>query len=188
MSLARRQAIYAVARKHDLLLVNDEPYAALRISLGPAPASPLPASFLSLDTNARVIEVSTMSKILAPGLRSGWMVAPRGLIERFTLRNQVTSQGPSGLSMALLSSFFATIGGQQGWEDYLGHKAAGVRLSLRTCPQRPTLPVLTNILAPGLQYSRRARWMHEVFGRHLPLDICSCAFVAQPSRRAANSR
>lgn len=132
MSLARRQDIYAICRKHDLLLVSDEPYAALQISLEPGSAKPLPTSFLSLDTDARVVEVSTLSKILAPGLRSGWMVTPRGLIERFMLRNQVTSQGPSGLSMALLSSFFATIGGQQGWENYLRQKAATVRLSWST--------------------------------------------------------
>ncbi|MGV3498206.1 MAG: PLP-dependent aminotransferase family protein, partial [Hydrogenophaga sp.] len=74
-SLARRQAILQMAVKHDTLIVEDDPYGDLYF--GDAP----PPSLLALaDTVAgardRLVHCGSLSKVLSPGLRVGWMVAP----------------------------------------------------------------------------------------------------------------
>ena len=69
MSLARREAIAAIARKHDLTLVEDDIYGAY------APGAPPP---FALRAPERTFHVSGVSKTLAPGLRAGFLVAPSG--------------------------------------------------------------------------------------------------------------
>jgi len=67
MSLARREAIVAIARKHDITLVEDDIYGAY------APGTPPPFAMLAPE---RTFHVSGVSKTLAPGLRAGFLVAP----------------------------------------------------------------------------------------------------------------
>lgn len=113
-SAQRRHDIYAVAEKHDLIIVEDDPYFFLQLR---APAkktlngeiSPedeylqqLPPSYLSLDTCGRVIRLDSTSKILAPGLRCAWMTACSQLIRAFLNFTEVSSVAPSGLSQVAL--------------------------------------------------------------------------------------
>jgi DNA-binding transcriptional MocR family regulator len=70
MSLARRQAIVEVARKRDLLIVEDDLYGAYASELGLPPLATLAPE--------RVFYVSGLSKSLAPGLRVGYCVPPTG--------------------------------------------------------------------------------------------------------------
>lgn len=67
MSRARRDAIVAIARKHDVTIVEDDIYGAY------APGSPPPFAMLAPE---RTFHVSGVSKTLAPGLRAGFLVAP----------------------------------------------------------------------------------------------------------------
>jgi DNA-binding transcriptional MocR family regulator len=69
MSAARRAEIIAVARKHDLLLIEDDIYAVY------APDAPPPFAVLAPE---RTFHVSAVSKSLAPGLRHGFLIAPPG--------------------------------------------------------------------------------------------------------------
>jgi DNA-binding transcriptional MocR family regulator len=69
MSAARREAIVAVARKRDLLLIEDDIYAVY------APDAPPPFAVLAPE---RTFHVSAVSKSLAPGLRHGFLIAPPG--------------------------------------------------------------------------------------------------------------
>jgi len=70
MSLRRREEIIAIARKHDLWLVEDDIYAIYA-----GPDAPPPLAVLAPD---RVFHVSGVSKSLAPGLRAGYLVTPPG--------------------------------------------------------------------------------------------------------------
>ncbi len=78
MSLARRRRLVEVARERELLVLEDNPYGLLRYE-----GEPLPTLY-SLDSAAvgregasdLVIYLGTFSKILSPGLRLGWAVAP----------------------------------------------------------------------------------------------------------------
>lgn len=69
MSPARRAQIVAVARKHDLLIIEDDIYAVY------APQAPPPFAVLAPE---RTFHVSGVSKSLAPGLRAGFLITPPG--------------------------------------------------------------------------------------------------------------
>ena len=78
-SLARREDFLRLAGQYGMAVVEDDPYSPL--SFEGTPPVPLKA----LDRGDRVIYVSTFSKLLFPGLRLGWIVAPRPVIDRLTL-------------------------------------------------------------------------------------------------------
>ncbi|CAF1603154.1 unnamed protein product [Rotaria sp. Silwood1] len=61
MSLERKINIYDIARKYNLLIIEDDPYYFLQFT------KPEP-SFLSIDTDGRVIRLDSMSKVLSPGI------------------------------------------------------------------------------------------------------------------------
>jgi len=91
MSLARREAIVAVARARDLLLVEDDLYGAYATDLGLPPLAALAPE--------RVFYVSGLSKSLSPGLRIGYCVPPDGgrWMERCLEALRAIAFGPPGL-------------------------------------------------------------------------------------------
>lgn len=76
LAAARRQAILDLAGCYDLLVVEDDVYRDL------AYEGRVPISLFGLDAGRRVLRIGSFSKILAPGLRLGWLLGPVGLIER----------------------------------------------------------------------------------------------------------
>jgi 2-aminoadipate transaminase len=74
MPMERRERLVAIARAHGLILIEDDPYSALRYAGKDVP--PLRA----LDPE--VIYLGTFSKTIAPGIRVGWMVMPEALKEK----------------------------------------------------------------------------------------------------------
>ena len=58
-------------------------------------------SFLKLDVDGRVVRLDSLSKILAPGIRLGFITASSQLIERLIRGIEVTSQAPSGFSQSI---------------------------------------------------------------------------------------
>ncbi|WPP01373.1 PLP-dependent aminotransferase family protein [Pseudomonas sp. HR96] len=87
LPLARREQLLALAARHDLLIVEDDPYGALRFS-GQALPSLLELSQRSDDAQGRVVHLSSLSKVIAPGLRLGWMVAPDAINQRCRIAKQ----------------------------------------------------------------------------------------------------
>jgi 2-aminoadipate transaminase len=88
MSLERRRAVVALAGKHNVPIVEDDPYGQLRYEgehLPPLVAlerEAFPSRHANGDALGHVIYLSTFSKILAPGLRLGWVVAPTEVITK----------------------------------------------------------------------------------------------------------
>jgi len=76
LSLERRRKLVELAYRHQVPIVEDDPYSLLRYH-----GETLP-SLKALDPHGYVIHLSTFSKILFPGLRIGWLAAPKRLIER----------------------------------------------------------------------------------------------------------
>src|SRR3546814_8977960 len=74
MSLQRREEIVAVARQHDLTIIEDDVYG-FRIRDRAVPLATLAPE--------RTVYIASASKCMAPGLRVGWLAAPPALIERF---------------------------------------------------------------------------------------------------------
>ncbi|ONG54709.1 aspartate aminotransferase [Pseudoroseomonas deserti] len=99
MSLPRRRRLLELAEKFDLMVIEDTPYRPLRFA-----GEHLP-TLKSLDRSGRVIFLGSFSKILAPGLRLGWAVASRPVIERLTLLKLAADTQCSTLNMAAASLF-----------------------------------------------------------------------------------
>jgi DNA-binding transcriptional MocR family regulator len=75
LSLTERKALVEFAIRHDILIIEDDPYGALRYD-GEHIASLFEIATQSFNSKNRVIYISSFSKILAPGLRLGWCVSP----------------------------------------------------------------------------------------------------------------
>jgi len=83
MSRERRKALLEVASKYDVLIIEDDPYGYIYFGDGEPPDR-----LKAMDSEGRVIYLSTFSKIAAPGLRLGWVAASREVIRWFELAKQ----------------------------------------------------------------------------------------------------
>ncbi|EOH93757.1 PLP-dependent aminotransferase family protein [Enterococcus pallens] len=100
LSLERRKKLAQLAVEYDVLVLEDNPYGAVRFE-----GTPLPA-VRSFDDTGHVIYTSTFSKILAPGLRLGWVVAPLELINKYTIMKQSVDLHSDNLAQFIVASFF----------------------------------------------------------------------------------
>lgn len=85
--LQRRRDIYKISQKHDLYILEDEPYYFLQMQPYNGPGSPdvppprnneeflkaLIPPYVSLDVDGRVMRMDSFSKVIAPGTRVGWI-------------------------------------------------------------------------------------------------------------------
>ncbi|KAF3907096.1 hypothetical protein ABW21_db0202306 [Orbilia brochopaga] len=140
----RRREIYALAQKHDLIFIEDEPYYFLQMdkyvspnaahSNGNGNGSPAPApknldeflkglvpSYLSMDVDGRVIRLDSFSKVIAPGSRCGWLTTSSKICERLMRHNEVTVQAPSGFSQAILFKLLDEHWGHGKYLNWLGY-------------------------------------------------------------------
>ncbi len=83
MSLAKRKRLLELANKYDVLVLEDNPYGDLRFSGEDI------ATLKSLDTEGRVIYAGSFSKILSPGMRLGYIIAPEALVSKIEILKQV---------------------------------------------------------------------------------------------------
>jgi 2-aminoadipate transaminase len=109
MSQARRRRLVEVANERELLVLEDNPYGLLRYE-GDAP-TPL----LSLDGGVYVMYLGTFSKILSPGIRLGWVVAPPPVLEKINLGKQAADLCTSTLSQLMVQAYFE----ESRWRDYV---------------------------------------------------------------------
>jgi GntR family transcriptional regulator / MocR family aminotransferase len=99
MSLARRTALIDFARDRDAYIFEDDHNSEFRFT-GP----PLPC-LQGLDNSGRVIYAGTMSKILYPSLRLGYILAPEQLVEPMIKIRAVTDQHSPSIDQATLARF-----------------------------------------------------------------------------------
>lgn len=160
-SLQRRRAIYDVAERHDLYILEDDPYYFLQLEHAPSASATqqvngvaaaeeyiksLPASYLSMDTSGRVLRMDSASKILAPGLRCGWVAGSAQIIEKFVQYSEVGVLSPSGPSQVMVYKLLDETWGHEGFFSWLRSLSA--------------------------QYRCRRDCLVEACGRYLPSDIC----------------
>lgn len=82
MSLAKRRAVYALAVRYGVSVLEDDPYGELRIAGEPVP------SIKSMDTEGAVIYAGSFSKILCPGMRLAYCVCDKKLMAAFVVAKQ----------------------------------------------------------------------------------------------------
>jgi 2-aminoadipate transaminase len=95
-SVARRKALLEAARELDLLVVEDDPYGDLYFEDEPRP------TLRSMDEEGRVIYLSSFSKILAPGLRTAFLIGPEEIVAKVEIAKQSANLCGSGLDQRIV--------------------------------------------------------------------------------------
>lgn len=84
MSLEKRKRLYEIAKNNGVLILEDNPYGELTFNGVKTP------TIKSMDTEGIVMYSGSFSKILAPGLRLGFMCAPRPIVQKMVIAKQVS--------------------------------------------------------------------------------------------------
>jgi 2-aminoadipate transaminase len=102
MSLDRRKHLMEIASKYDLLILEDDPYSYFLYEKVET------TSLKSMDNEDRVVFMSTFSKMIAPGLRVGWMAGNEKIIEKIILAKEVADLCTSPLSQYIAAEALKT--------------------------------------------------------------------------------
>ena len=100
MSLERRHRLIELSQKYDVMILEDSPYFELQYS-----GEMLP-TLKSLDTEGRVICVGSFSKIVSPGIRTGFVCAHRDIISKLTVAKQVSDVHSNLFFQIAITKFF----------------------------------------------------------------------------------
>jgi 2-aminoadipate transaminase len=100
LSEARRDRVVEIARRHDLLVLEDNPYGLLGFETSPPDA-------LRAREADNVVYLGTISKIFGPGLRIGWALAPPAIRERLILVKEAADLSQSNFNQSIAYRYFA---------------------------------------------------------------------------------
>ena len=104
LSLARRKRILEIAVRTQTLVVEDDPYGELYFD-NPPPPSMLALSDDIPGSRDWLAHCGSFSKILSPGLRVGWMIAPPALLANATMCKQFSDAHTSNLTQAICAHY-----------------------------------------------------------------------------------
>ena len=104
LDVARRKAVAELARQYDLIVVEDDVYYQLWYD------QPPPPSIYNLSGSEAVIRLGSFSKILAPGLRLGWMMAAPRIVQHCIQSGVLDSGGGLGHFTAHVAAAFIELG------------------------------------------------------------------------------
>jgi len=104
LSLERRKKVLEMAVKHQTLIVEDDPYGDLYFGEAPPPS----IMALSQDvpgSRELIAHCGSLSKVLSPGLRIGWMIAPAELLAKATMCKQFSDAHTSTFAQATAAQY-----------------------------------------------------------------------------------
>ena len=104
LSLERRKAVLEMAVKHNTLIVEDDPYGDLYFGDAPPP-SLLNLSATVPGSRELLVHCGSLSKVLSPGLRVGWMIAPAELLGKATMCKQFSDAHTSTFAQATAAQY-----------------------------------------------------------------------------------
>ncbi|OJA13379.1 hypothetical protein AZE42_07052 [Rhizopogon vesiculosus] len=155
LSVDRRKKIYAIAQQWDLIIMEDDPYYFLQYDIpqkDSTPAdpdefirdfkSPLIPTFLSMDVDGRVLRIDTFSKVLAPGMRLGWITSNELFHQKLADYTDSSTMPPHAFGQMFVTEMLS----EHGW------KVEGYCLWLQSL---------------RLDYQRRRDFLLEVFRREV---------------------
>ncbi len=118
LTAPRREQVIEICHRHDLLIVEDNPYAQIRFEGEAVPA-------LRSITDEGIIYLGTLSKVISPGMRTGWILAPEPVRERLEL-----AKGAADLCSSPFTQLVAA--------EYLGgpHLAEDLDITRKTYKER----------------------------------------------------
>ncbi len=102
-SLKRRKELYALAQKYNTMIIEDNPYGDLRFAGEEVP------TIKSMDTDGRVIYAGSFSKVLAPGIRVGYGIAPKEVIAKMVVCKQVSDVQTNNFGQMLAYEFMQKV-------------------------------------------------------------------------------
>ena len=111
LSKERRQRVLQICRDHGILIVEDNPYGLLYFEDQP------PKALRAFDGDG-VVYLGSFSKILSPGLRVGYVLAPPAIREKLVLANESAILSPATFAQMLVSEYLATCDWQKQVADY----------------------------------------------------------------------
>jgi 2-aminoadipate transaminase len=135
MDPARRKRLLELAAEYDTLVVEDTPYRQLRFAGEDQP------TLFSLDTDGRVVNLSTFSKLFCPGFRLAWAIAPPVIIEKMVMAKQSMDLCTPAFNQAVMAEYM---------------------IQDRLAPQVSTIKQL---------YRRKAELMLRMMAEHMPGDV-----------------
>jgi 2-aminoadipate transaminase len=94
-----RKKLIDLASDYDLIVLEDDPYSELRYTGEPVPP------IKSFDDEGRVVYMGTFSKILAPGLRTGWLLADPEILRKLVIAKQSTDVCTNVLSQRIAHEY-----------------------------------------------------------------------------------
>jgi 2-aminoadipate transaminase len=132
LTAERRKRLYSIAARYGLIVLEDDPYGALRYAGKNIP--PIKA----LDTEGIVVYQSTISKTIAPGLRVGWVIASKEIRAKLTIAKQAADLHTSSLDQRVVHRYLTDF-------DSDGHielirRSYGERFSVMNATLRETMP------------------------------------------------
>ena len=104
LSLARRKKVLELAVKYQTPVVEDDPYGDLYFGSAPPP-SILALSAQVPGSRDWLVHCGSLSKVLSPGLRVGWMIAPPALLARATMCKQFSDAHTSTFAQATAAQY-----------------------------------------------------------------------------------
>ena len=108
MNKSRRDKLMELADEYDLLIIEDNPYGLLRFEGEPEET-------LARRDPHRVVYLGTLSKIVSPGIRVGWVMAPAPVVEKLAALKQSADLCSSNLTQMFAEAYL----GQDMWKKNL---------------------------------------------------------------------
>ena len=104
LSAERRKAVLDMAVRHNTLIVEDDPYGDLYFGDAPPP-SLLALSASVPGSRELLVHCGSLSKVLSPGLRVGWMIGPADLLAKATMCKQFSYAHTSTFAQATAAQY-----------------------------------------------------------------------------------
>ena len=104
LNLERRKKVLELAVQYDTLVVEDDPYGDLYFNAAPPP-SLLALSSQVAGSRELLVHCGSLSKVLSPGLRVGWMIAPSELLAKATMCKQFSDAHTSTFAQATAAQY-----------------------------------------------------------------------------------
>jgi GntR family transcriptional regulator of abcA and norABC len=102
LDMSRKQRILEISNQFGIPIIEDDPYSLISFTGKPVP------TLKSLDRNGTVLYVSSLTKIVASGLRIGWIIGPQAVIDRLSDAKQQIDFGHSIFPQWIANQFLSS--------------------------------------------------------------------------------